>query len=79
VFFYDNENVFSVFILILANTSTLYNIEINHPIVIVMIGGVYHRKAHSDEIAEYHKVLNEIIMDKFPDSFNRKYVQYYEW
>ncbi|MFW6128542.1 MAG: hypothetical protein ACOC6M_05110 [Halobacteriota archaeon] len=42
-----------------------------------MIGGVYHRKAHSDEIAEYHKIINEIIMEKYPDSFNRKIIEYY--
>ncbi|MFO7967284.1 MAG: hypothetical protein R6U44_06770 [Archaeoglobaceae archaeon] len=45
--------------------------------MVIMIGGVYHRKAHSDEIAEYHKIINEIIMEKYPESFNRKVIEYY--
>jgi|Deesub1362A_J573_1020465.scaffolds.fasta_scaffold00728_22 hypothetical protein len=36
-----------------------------------MIGGVYHRRAYSNEIAEYHKLLNRLIMKKFPASFNQ--------
>jgi len=38
--------------------------------LIEMPGGVYHRKAHSNEIAEFYKMLNKLIMKKFPNSFN---------